>query len=190
MTITKTKKAKPQEQETSNIVNEASFTKLVEGGEAAIFKEQATQNRNIDKGLKGYQSLALAVMVHVANHKDIRVLRKFIEDMPEGLRIKAMAVYFSKYAPVKMDDEGVFHYDPMGKLQLGLAMENAWWKSTPPERIQPFNFDVELQRLVDKAKKRMEKNIEGDVIDLATFEAVKKLAATFVKPEAEAKAAA
>lgn len=158
------------------IVTEASFSVLVKGGEVAIFKEQEKQNKTIDKGLKGYQSIAIAVMVHLAQNGDIRVVRKFFENMPEGLRIKAMKVYFEKYAPVTFDDEGEVHYNKDGKLQLALAMENAWWKAAPPERMVPFNFDAELARLVDKAVKRMEKNVEGDVIDKQTVEAVRLLA--------------
>lgn len=101
-----------------------------------------------------YQIAGCAVIQHLAKHKDIRVVRKMLESMPESLRRDSMTKWLDLYAPITVDEEGEIHYNKDGKVQLGLALEKAWWKAKAVTVYKPFDFVAELEKLQAKARKR------------------------------------
>lgn len=143
----------------------------------AIKEAQKKANKTIQSGNKAYQVVAVAAIVHFSKHHDITVLRNIIENMPDSLNIKAMQMFFVKYAPVVIDQATAeLVYNEEGKYNIGLAMENWWYKAAPPAKVVPFNLDAELANLLKRANNAVKKPKEGDNIDKATLDMVRQLA--------------
>lgn len=154
---------------------------------AKLYKTSTAINEAIGKVVKKaqsvqleYQRIACSAIVHLHEHKDIRVIRRLLDTMPEGMRKVAMATFFDRYSQVRFDAEGQAHYDANKKTQLGLALEQAWWKTVKESVYTPFVFEAEVQKLIDRAEKRFEKGIDkskGDALNLAQIDALKALIA-------------
>ena len=46
------------------------------------------------------------------------------------------------------------------------ARDTPFWKVSPPKAANPFDMMAELQRIITKAAKHMEKPVEGDKVDM------------------------
>jgi hypothetical protein len=124
-----------------------------------------------------YQIIGVAAIQHLAKHRNLNVLKHVIEDMSPSLNIKAMQMFFIKFAPVQLDADGeTFIFDETKQWNIGLAIESHWYKQAPPAKIVPFNLDAELARIVKRAGQRLAKPVEGDNIDVDTLAKVKELA--------------
>lgn len=155
--------------------------------QAQLYTTTAQINDAIAKAVKSantvqlaYQKIACSAIVHLHEHKDIRVIRNLLDTMPEGLRKVAMATFFDRYAQVRFDDEGQAHYDATKKTQLGLALEKAWWKTVKESVYTPFVFQAEVQKLIDRAEARFTKGVDtskGDKLNIKQIAALKALIA-------------
>lgn len=137
-----------------------------------------------------YQRVACSVILHVAKHHDIRVARKLVETLPEGLRKRSMSAFLDRFAPISFDEEGVMTYDKNKKADIGGSLSFAWWKAASEGKYIPFILSNELQKLLDKAMKRLDKANpdKGDVVTGEQVAALSKLVASVHKAE-EVKAA-
>lgn len=104
-----------------------------------------------------YQIAACAAIQHLGKHKDIRVLRNLVEGMPDGLRKDSMSKFFDLYAPVSFTDEGEMLYDAAKPVKLGEALEKSWWTAKVPQPYKPFNFVDELEKLITKSQRKLDK---------------------------------
>jgi hypothetical protein len=52
----------------------------------------------------------------------------------------------------------------MGKAFMA-ARDLPFWKTSPPTKAHPFDMIAELQRIIAKAAKHVEKPVDGDVVD-------------------------
>lgn len=104
-----------------------------------------------------YQRIACSSILHLATHKDIRVIRKLLETLPEGMRKKSMATFIDKFAPVSFDEEGEVHYNKDKKLRLGEALAMPWWKAAKESVYIPFDFIAQSEQLLMRAAKRLDK---------------------------------
>jgi hypothetical protein len=157
--------------------------------EKALYKSTAEINTAVEKAVKqgvslqtAYQKIACSAIVHLGTHKDIRVIRNILDTLPEGLRKVAMATFFDRFAPVRFDDEGQVHYDDTKKVQLGLALETAWWKTAKEATYTPFVFEAEIQKLIDRASKKLEKGVDTSKGDSLSTEQINGLRALIAKP--------
>lgn len=125
-----------------------------------------------------YQLIACSAILHLGTHKDIRVIRNILDTMPESLRKVAMATFFDRYAPVAFDEEGQVHYDDDKKVQLGFALEQAWWKTVKETVYTPFVFITEVEKLITKAEKRFDSGVDvekGDELNAAQIQSLRAL---------------
>lgn len=134
---------------------------------------QAAIETAIDKAKKAGESVMISLQIiacstikHTAEHGDIRVIRKLLADLPEGMRKVAMATFIDKFGTVRFDEEGEVHYDKSRKLNLAEAVRTAWWKTAKEAVYVPFNLVQEAQKFYERAVKRFEKQdaTKGDDI--------------------------
>lgn len=127
---------------------------------------------------KAYQRIACSAIVHLSQHKDIRIVRNILETMPPVLRKQAMAAFFDRYASVRVDAEGVFHYDAKKKAKLGEALEKPWQSTIRDQEYRPFVFEQAVMELIKKAETRLDKGLhpeKGDKVTIAQVDALKSL---------------
>lgn len=139
--------------------------------EKAIFS--GTQNQN------ELQRVALSILVHLDTHKDIRILRHFMQTMPKSLRRDSMAAYFHQYAAVSIDDKGVFHYNKERKCNIKDALQMPWYKAKRETEYKPFNVTEQFEHFIDKCYNRLKKGVDASKGDNLTREQVELLEATF-----------
>lgn len=166
----------------SAIVKETSLYKTLAQMESARVK---AVKKGTTLGID-YQRILCSAIVHLAQSHDIRPIRNILETMPEGLRRNAAEAFLDKYATVKFDDDGVIHADKTRKPQLGLALENAWWKAAPQTPYKPFVFVNEVKALIAKAENKFTKGVDkakGDNLSYADIEALRAV----IAPKAPAK---
>lgn len=89
-----------------------------------------------------------------------------------GYRNQSIARWFATYAGFEWDG-GKFSYTRT-KLDNGdedaatvyqAAKAEPFWKLDPPKEVKAFNLDAEIQKLIDKAKKRMAETDESKKSD-------------------------
>jgi len=138
-----------------------------------------------------YQRIACSSILHLATHKDIRVIRKLLETLPEGMRKKSMATFIDKFAPVTFDEEGQVFYNKDKKLRLGEALAMPWWKAAKEAVYIPFVFTAEVEKLLMRAAKRLDKADadKGDQITAEQLNALAELMASFKVANTAKKAA-
>ncbi len=96
---------------------------------------------------------------HVANTKDIRPLKRFINDMPESTRKNSMNKWCETYGPLKFV-KGEMKRDSEGTLKLGEAMESPYWK------MKGVAEAVEYKPMTDKNIIQFVKRLEKDRAEL------------------------
>lgn len=176
MTNTKTVKA-TSEAAKVNSIGEANYMPgakaTFEVEQKSLYKTTAAIQSAIEAALVAgnsvqheQQRIVCSVLLHVATHKNIHVVRNFLNTLPESNRKVSMSAFVERFGTVSFDDKGVAHYDKDKKLNLAGALALAWWKATKEEGYVPFSFAKEVAKLLTKAEKRLVKARpeEGDVI--------------------------
>lgn len=96
---------------------------------------------------------ACSVLQHLGQHSDIRMVAKLFNAMPEASRKNAMRDWFAAFGPVTFDgDTPVFV--PGGKVKLGDAMANPFWKFSPEKPYQA----IDVAALIASTIKKLEKD--------------------------------
>lgn len=168
--------------ENTRIVSEAKLYGTLQAINTAI----ATATKAGEKVQVEYQRIAVSVIKHLHEHKDIRVVRNLLDTLPESLRKKAMSEFLDTFGKVRFDDQGVAHYDDTKQTQIGLALEKAWWKMSKESVYIPFDFEGEVLKLINKANKRLEKGVDKEKGDKLTKAQVAKLEALIQLPVKQA----
>lgn len=173
---------KPVEQDKAEpLVNKDSlYTTQVAIDEAIELAVVSGNNLQVE-----YQRIACSVILHVAKHHDIRVARKLVETLPEGMRKRSMSAFIDKFAPVSFDEEGEMHYDKNKKADIAGSLSFAWWKAASEGKYVPFILANELQKLLDRAMKRLDRADpeRGDVVTGEQVAALSRLVATVHKAD-------
>lgn len=158
--------------------------------QAALYATEAEATKAMERAekkgtslQKDYQRIAASLLVHLATHKDIRVIRRMMEKFPEGLRSNTMLAYLERFGQVRVivDPETeaqtiVFAEDK--KLNLAGALETAWWKAKKEEVYKPFDLDAMIDNVIKLADARIKKGVsseKGDKLDSAKLDALKAL---------------
>ena len=175
---------KPTQKETSApIVTKGSLFKTT----ADIAKAIVAANTKGNALQVDYHKIACSIIVHLATNKDIRVARSMLDTMPESLRKDSMSKFLDLYAPVSFDEEGQVHYDADKPAKLGEALAAPWWKAKLPTVYKPFDFEAEVQRLLERAEQRLTKGVsteKGDKLSAANVAALRSLIKHPTKPVA------
>jgi len=162
-----------------------STKSINEAIEKAVFKGTSLQN--------DYQLIVCSVLAHLNAHKDIRIVRHLIDTMPKSLNSASMVVFIETYGAVAVDDKGQLHYNKEKETNLKDAIKKAWWKAKPIEKYVPFDLLKNLQRVLNRAEKRLQEGVDteqGDNLNEAQVEQLRSMVnALEATPESEAQAA-
>ncbi|WP_156164416.1 hypothetical protein [Bradyrhizobium sp. LTSP885] len=95
---------------------------------------------------------ACSVLQHLGQHSDIRIVAKLLNAMPEMGRKNAMRDWFVEYGPVMFDgDQPVFMQG--GKVRLGDAMANPFWKFSPEKPYEAIDVAALIASTIKKLQK-------------------------------------
>jgi len=133
-----------------------------------------------------YQLIACSVISHLAEHKDIRVLRHMLDTLPEGMRKKSMSAFMDKYAPVTFGEnpdtgEAEVKYNADKPANLVMALTFPWWKAAVEATYVPFNFEVELAKLIKRAENKLSKGTNPDKGDNVSPEQIALVSTVLVQ---------
>lgn len=160
--------------ERSQLIDASTLYGTVAETEAAAVKSRAGQeSMNVE-----LQRIACSHLVHLGKHKDIRVIRNFLENhMHEAMRKDSMTAFFVKFGLATVDAEGNIGIDTSKPTMLGLALETAWWKLTKPTVYRGWVFEEQLASFIAQAEKHLLKPKEGDKVTPQQVAAIANLKA-------------
>ena len=122
----------------------------------------ANLNSEIDKYAKSAGTLqkrthvlACSVLQHYGQNKDIRIVFKFINAVPEMVRVNGLKLWFEAFAPIKFTEETAV-YVKDGKFKLGDAMDKPFWKFKANEGA-PYEA-IDLLKYAQYQIKKLEKD--------------------------------
>lgn len=128
------------------------------------------------------QIAACAAIVHLVKHGDIRIIRNQLNNMPTSMRRNALAAFFDAYAPVMFADDGAVALDKQRLKtwkQQGIApaLAQPWHTINKEAEYKPFDFYVELNKLIERAEKRLgkadvDKGDKVSAVDIAKAKAL------------------
>lgn len=101
--------------------------------------------------------LACSVLKHYGEHKDVRMVLKFIAAVPEMVRVNGLKLWFEAFAPIKFTDEGAIYLKD-GKYKLGEALDKPFWKFKAVEGA-PYEA-IDLLKYAQQQIKKLEKDQE------------------------------
>ena len=127
-----------------------------------------------------YQRVVCSYIVHLAEHGDIRIIRRMLDSFPESLRKDSMQKFLDVFGQVEFrsSDEGnksTAFFAKGKKLRLGEALEKPWFKMTKPQEYRPFILATLLDELITKAENRLTKGISEEKGDLVSHAQVTAL---------------
>jgi len=159
--------------------------KITDDAIDAQIKNVATKAKSLNDLV---QKLLTTVMVQWHQSGDvqtcIRHMDNVLDNLGTGVRnnaVKAWIEAFCGFSFVKDEDTGkqVMRYNSKNtKISMDdviNAHQNPWNEFKPEPEFVPFDFDVKLAQLVATAKKRMDKKLEGDKIDLSKITTIESI---------------
>jgi hypothetical protein len=96
---------------------------------------------------------ACSVLQHIGQHSDIRMAAKLLNAMPEAARKNAMRDWLSEFGPITFDGDNPIFVQG-GKVRLGDAQANPFWKFSPEKPYQA----VDVAALIASTIKKLEKD--------------------------------
>jgi hypothetical protein len=96
---------------------------------------------------------ACSVLAHIGQHSDIRMAAKLLNAMPEAARKNAMRDWLSEFGPITFDGDNPIFVQG-GKVRLGDAQANPFWKFSPEKPYQA----VDVAALIASTIKKLEKD--------------------------------
>lgn len=123
---------------------------------------------SIDKAIKGIHTsgqtlqlemhkVACSVLRHFGEHKDLRVVLRLIDAMPEMARVNGLKTWFEKYTAIAFNADGTAVVVKDKATKLGDAMAEPFWKlkAKEGEAYKPLNVDTAIEGLIAKLRKDM-----------------------------------
>jgi hypothetical protein len=126
---------------------------LIEG-EKAIAKALDSIKARGASLQKDCHTAACSVLQHVGKHKDIRLVTRLLESMPDMTRKNAVKAWFEFFGPIAFTDKGEIKYAAEKPVQLGAAMGKPFWSFKPEAAYIP----LEVGKAFDSFIKRLEKD--------------------------------
>ncbi|QIG67181.1 hypothetical protein [Rhizobium phage RHEph27] len=153
-------------------------TQLVElhKGEAAI----ATALKSIHKRGQSLQRdvhiAACSILHHIEEHRDVRVVEKFIGMMvnalPESYRINAMRDWLVEFGPIAFDqNKPVFVKDKA--TDMAGALKTPFWHFSPEKPYQALDKVKAIDALIKKFQKDQDETGEDHSATIAALELAK-----------------
>lgn len=108
--------------------------------------------------------IAVSVLAHVNEHKDVRVVAKMLAAMPEASRTNALRAWFEHFGPVGFGEkDNIFHKPKNVNMQAAAA--TPFWKFQPEAAYQPIDVEAKLSALI-KALTKDESETKRDHHDV------------------------
>lgn len=110
------------------------------------------------------QATGLAIIEHVAEHKEVSLAVKLYNAMPKGSRSVALAAWFQMFGMIsvnpdkKTSAERPFLFNKEGKTDLAAANDKPWFDCRKPKATlaEEFDFDADLKRFQAKLQKAVD----------------------------------
>lgn len=153
----------------------------------SLFTAEADINKAIESIKRRGASLqadmhkvACSILLHLGKHQDVRVLRRFLEAVPEMSRANALRQWFETFGPVSYEG-GKAVYDREKKVRLGNAIEKPFWRfkaneGTPYVPLMDQYFKNQISKL-EKDQRETKRDHS------ALIAALKVAAETYKAPE-------
>lgn len=86
-----------------------------------------------------------------------------------GYHAKALGDWIQSSSPMKLSDENKAYYVHVDDKLMGKAFmhlrDTPFWEVSPPSQPQPMSIFEEIEKLIEKAQRRIKKPVEGDEIN-------------------------
>ncbi|WKV17036.1 hypothetical protein [Nostoc phage NMeng1] len=116
-------------------------------GTAAIDKAILSLHKRGQAIQNEMHKIALSVLSHVNEHKDVRVVGKMLSAMPEVSRTNALRAWFEHFGPVVFGDKDSIMHKPKN-VNMQQAAETPFWKFQPEAAYQPIDVEAKLSALI------------------------------------------
>lgn len=104
--------------------------------------------------------LACSVLAHTAKHGNINLLNRFLDALPDMVRMNALSSWFEHfgqltYGPIKEGDDPIWRIDRTKKALLGDAMVKPFWKFKANEGVpyQPLDMALWCEQQIKRLQK-------------------------------------
>jgi len=104
---------------------------------------------------------ACSVLAHVGKHRDIRVLHKLLNAMPDVTRNNSLRLWFETFGNVKFEGKDILLTD--SGIKLADAMKKPFWKFKANEGA-PYE-PVDVNALINGIIKKLEKDAQHTGLD-------------------------
>lgn len=144
-----------------------------------------TTQRSLDLS---WHKLAVSVLAHLCQHRNINVVRNMLEKMSDGQRKNTMFAYLELYGQVRFEKQDVIvegktkqrtlaMFDKSKSLNLEGAIVNKWFQVQKEAEYKPFDLAAEVSRILEKASKKLTNSDEskGDFVSPEAVSEVRKL---------------
>jgi hypothetical protein len=126
--------------------------KLIEG-ESAIKKALESIKTRGASLQRDIHVAACSVLSHVGKHKDVRLVTKLLESMPDMSRKNALKAWFEHHGPVAFSEKGEIKYAPENRMLLGNAMAKPFWVFKPEAAYVPMDVAASFDSFIKKLEK-------------------------------------
>jgi hypothetical protein len=116
-------------------------------GTAAIDKAILSLHKRGQALQNEMHKIALSVLSHVNEHKDVRVVAKMLSAMPEVSRTNALRAWFENFGPVVFGEKDAVMHRPKN-VNMQAAAEMPFWKFQPEAPYQPIDVEAKLAALI------------------------------------------
>lgn len=159
--------------------------------EKAINDAEKKASTNGNTVQQQYHIIAASALAHLAKNKDIRIIRRMIENFPASLRKNAMLTYLERFGQVRVLiegdllkpeykglDKGDIVFDKSKTLKLADALSTAWWTAANEPVYKPLDTQAALGQFIAMHERRIKQGVskeKGDNVDLKLLEKLKAL---------------
>ena len=143
-------------------------------------KDTAGLNKMIDsatlsaKTMQTKVQIALvAIIKHTIDHADYTGFNKLVNDMPNGVNVKAIVEYVTVMTGLQVDEAGKCFIGKVDKALMTEKFQDAkstmWFTFKPQTPFAGFDLNAEIAKLIKKCETMGKK--EGDEKDMVTVDA-------------------
>ena len=117
---------------------------------------------------------ACSVLAHVGKHRDIRVLHKLLNAMPDVTRNNSLRLWFETFGNVKFEGKDIVLTS--NGIKLADAMKKPFWKFKANEGV-PYEA-IDVAALIASTIKKLERDSKETSIDHSAVIHTLRMAAT------------
>lgn len=123
-------------------------------------------------------TVAVSILLHVDKHREVSLVNKLIDAVPNMARKNALRDWFSAFGKMTYDQETkVMVFKKTAKTNSIQATQTPFWEFVPEKAYVPFDLLAAIGVLVTRAEKTAEKNNRADKIPADKLAALRKLVA-------------